>query len=166
MTIVQSPVPLGWGVLLSYCHYYFNTVNIIYVRNSRAQKAARHVGNGANILRVAIWQYDNPTMQLITLQPKGVKQYPFRRRIIARPLPLLLAWLYLTLLAVGLCENGNFQTEGGGRALDLVVWSRLGSQTIFLFTPEVATNVAWLFDYMTIKYGTIRKCYHCPTVLE
>jgi len=39
--------------------------------------------------------------------------------------------LSLTLLAVGLCENGDFQTEGGGRALNLVVWSRLGSQTIF-----------------------------------
>jgi hypothetical protein len=57
-------------------------------------------------------------------------------------LALLLAWLSLTLLAVGLCENGNFQTEGGGRALDLVVWSRLVPQTIFLFTADVATNVA------------------------
>ena len=60
----------------------------------------------------------------------------------AWPLPLLLAWLCITLLAVGLCENGNFQTEGGGRALDLVVWSRLVPQTIFLFTADVATNVA------------------------
>ena len=73
--------------------------------------------------------------------PKGEKQYPFRRRIIALPLALLLVWLYLTLLAKWLCENGNFQTEGGGRALDLVVWSRLGSQTIFFL---------WLNDYMTI----------------
>jgi hypothetical protein len=57
-------------------------------------------------------------------------------------LTLLAVGLSLTLLAVGLCENGIFQTEGGGRALDLVVWSRLGSQTIFLFTADVATNVA------------------------
>jgi hypothetical protein len=78
-------------------------------------------------------------MQLITLQPISVKQYPFRRRLVARPLTLLLAWLSLTLLTVGLCENGDFQTEGGGRALDLVVWSRLVPQTIFLFTADVAT---------------------------
>jgi hypothetical protein len=76
------------------------------------------------------------------LWPKGEKQYRSGQRIIARPLALLLAWLCITLLAVGLCENGNFQTEGGGRALDLVVWSRLVPQTIFLFTPDVATNVA------------------------
>jgi hypothetical protein len=77
--------------------------------------------------------------------PKGVKQYRSGQRIVARPLALLLVWLSLTLLAVGLCENGDFQTEGGGRALDLVVWSRLVPQTIFLFTPEVATH-----DYLTI----------------
>jgi hypothetical protein len=76
------------------------------------------------------------------LWPKGVKQYPSWPLLVARSLPLLLAWLSLTLLAVGLCENGNFQTEGGGRALDLVVWSRLVPQTIFLFTADVATNVA------------------------
>jgi hypothetical protein len=81
----------------------------------------------------------------MTNRSKGVKQYPFRRRPDQIALTMLLAWLSLTPLAVGLCENGNFQIEGGGRALDLVVWSRLGSQTIFLFTPEVATN-----DYLTI----------------
>jgi hypothetical protein len=68
---------------------------------------------------------------------KGVKQYRSGQRIIDRPLPLLLAWLYITLLAVGLCENGNFQIEGGGRALDLVVWSRLVPQTIFLFSQKL-----------------------------
>jgi hypothetical protein len=81
----------------------------------------------------------------MTNRPKGEKQYRSGQRIIARPLTLLLAWLSLTLLAVGLCENGNFQTEGGVRALDLVVWSRLVPQTIFLFTADVATN-----DYLTI----------------
>jgi hypothetical protein len=79
------------------------------------------------------------------LWPISEKQYPSWPLLVARPLPLLLAWLCITLLAVGLCENGNFQTEGGGRALDLVVWSRLVPQTIFLFTPEVATH-----DYLTI----------------
>ena len=59
----------------------------------------------------------------------------------AWPFTLFAVWLYLTLLAVGLCENGNFQTEGGGRALNLVVWSRLVPQTIFFL---------WLNDYMTI----------------
>jgi hypothetical protein len=73
--------------------------------------------------------------------PKGVKQYPFRPRIMARPFTLFAVWLYLTLLAKWLCDNGNFQTEGGGRALDLVVWSRLPLQTIFFL---------WLNDYMTI----------------
>ena len=82
------------------------------------------------------WQYDN-----MAIRPKGVKRYPFWPRLIAQPFTLFAVWLYLTLLAVGLCENGNFQTEGGGRALDLVVWSRLVPQTIFFL---------WLNDYMTI----------------
>ena len=80
----------------------------------------------------------------MAIRPKGVKQYPFWPRLIARPLTLLLVWLSLTLLAVGLCENGNFQTEGGGRALDLVVWSRLVPQTIFFLwlNGYVAKDVA------------------------
>ena len=80
------------------------------------------------------WQYDN-----MAIRPKGVKRYPFWPRLIAQPFTLFAVWLYLTLLAVGLCENGNFQIEGGGRALDLVVWSRLPLQTIFFL---------WLNDYV------------------
>ena len=57
----------------------------------------------------------------------------------AWPFTLFAVWLYLTLLAKWLCENGNFQTEGGGRALNLVVWSRLVPQTIFFL---------WLNDYV------------------
>jgi len=69
----------------------------------------------------------------MTIQAKGEKQYPFWPRIIDQPLALLLAWLSLTLFAIGLYENGNFQIEGGRRALDLVVWSRLVPQTIFFY---------------------------------
>ena len=73
--------------------------------------------------------------------PISEKHYRSGLRIMAWPFTLFAVRLYLTLLAVGLCENGNFQTEGGGRALDLVVWSRLVPQTIFFL---------WLNDYMTI----------------
>ena len=59
----------------------------------------------------------------------------------ARPFTLFAVWLYLTLLAVGLCENGNFQTEGGGRALNLVVWSRLVPKTKNLFS-QIIKNIS------------------------
>jgi hypothetical protein len=71
-------------------------------------------------------------------QPKGEKQYPLWQRVSARPFTLFAAWLLLTLLAVGLCENGNFQIEGGVRALDLVVWSRLVSCEFFYLQQELS----------------------------
>ena len=37
----------------------------------------------------------------------------------AWPFTLFAVWLYLTLLAKWLCENGNFQTEGGREGLGL-----------------------------------------------
>jgi hypothetical protein len=52
-------------------------------------------------------------------RPKGEKQYPLWQQVSARPLTLFAAWLLLTLLAVGLCENGNFQIEGGSEGLGL-----------------------------------------------
>ena len=82
------------------------------------------------------------------LWPKGEKQYPNRRRPDQIALTLLAVGLSLTLLAIGLCENGIFQTEGGGRALNLVVWSRLGSQTIF-FSVTIIEHTSVMFAVMS-----------------
>ena len=78
---------------------------------------------------------------------KGVKQYPNRRRPDQIALTLLLAWLSLTLLAVGLCENSDFQTEGGREGLGLGGVVAAGSADNFF---SVTMLQLMLHDYLTI----------------